>query len=134
MSTEQNKRIATRFFERLSTGDIPGALDLLSDDSTYWILGRRAAIPTSGSHTKERMARIFNNMMERLSNGMTMTVRNVIAEGDQVALEVESFGALKNGRIYNNQYHILMRIRGDKIVEAREYLDTQHVHATWFAE
>jgi ketosteroid isomerase-like protein len=35
--------------------------------------------------------------------------------------------------MYNNQYHIRMRFRGGKIAEAREYLDTQHVLAVWFA-
>jgi uncharacterized protein len=134
MSLEDNKRIARSFFERLNARDVPGALDVLSDDVSYWIIGRRETIPSAGTHNKERMARIFAAMMERLENGMDMSVKNAIAEGDQVALEVEGYGPLKNGRVYNNQYHILMRIRGNKIVEVHEYLDTQHVYETWYAE
>ncbi|HKE96678.1 MAG TPA: nuclear transport factor 2 family protein [Povalibacter sp.] len=133
MSLEQNKAVAVSFFERLHARDIPGALDLLSDDASYWILGRREVIPTSGTHNKDRMTKIMTAMMERFENGMDMTVKNVIAEGDQVALEVESYAPLKNGRVYNNQYHIRMRIRDGRIAEVREYLDTQHVFATWFA-
>jgi hypothetical protein len=49
-----------------------------------------------------------------------------------VALEVESYGKLKNGRIYNQQYHTLMVIRDGKISAVREYLDTQHVFEVWF--
>ena len=134
MSLEDNKRIARSFFERLHARDVQGALDTLSDDVSYWIVGRRDVIPSSGTHNKERMTRMFAAMMERFVNGMDMTVKNAIAEGDQVALEVEGYGPLKNGRVYNNQYHVLMRIRGSKIVEVHEYLDTQHVYETWYAE
>ena len=134
MSIERNKEIARSFFERLHARDIPGALDTLSDDVSYWIIGRREAIPSSGTHNKQAMARMFAAMMARLENGMDMTIKNTIAEGDQVSLEVESYGALKNGRVYNNQYHMLMRIRDDKIIEVKEYLDTQHVYQTWYAE
>ncbi|MFL6619815.1 MAG: nuclear transport factor 2 family protein [Povalibacter sp.] len=133
MSLESNKQIARSFFERLHARDIPGALNTLSDDVSYWIIGRREVIPSSGTHNKERMAWMFAQMMERLDNGMDMTIKNVIAEGDQVALEVESYGPLKNGRVYNNQYHMLMRVRDDKIIEVKEYLDTQHVYETWYA-
>jgi ketosteroid isomerase-like protein len=61
-----------------------------------------------------------------------MTVKGAIAEGDKVALEIESYGKLQNGRIYNNEYHVLMTIRDGKICDVKEYLDTQHVAATWF--
>jgi uncharacterized protein len=49
-----------------------------------------------------------------------------------VALEVESDGELLNGRRYNQQYHFLLTVREGKISAVREYLDTQHVFATWF--
>lgn len=133
MSLEANKQLARRFFERLDARDVPGALDVLSDDVRYWILGRRDVIPSAGDHTKERLARIFDSMMSQLESGLDVTVKDVIAEGDRVALEVESRGTLKNGRIYNNQYHFWMRIRDDRVVEVHEYLDTQHVIATWYA-
>jgi ketosteroid isomerase-like protein len=49
-----------------------------------------------------------------------------------VALEVVSHGVLKNGRVYDNEYHLLMRLRGDKIVAVREYYDSFHVWDTWY--
>jgi uncharacterized protein len=50
-----------------------------------------------------------------------------------VVVEVESRGALRNGRVYHNEYHFLMTNRDGQISEAREYRVTQHVSATWFA-
>jgi ketosteroid isomerase-like protein len=133
MSIEANKTIATRFCERLSAGDIRGALDLMTDDVNYWILGRKEVIPSSGPHAKAQMERIFTAMYERMPKGMRFTAKSMIAEGDEVALEAESYGELANGRVYNNLYHIRLIMRDGRIAEAREYLDTQHVHAVWYA-
>jgi uncharacterized protein len=132
-SIQANKAIATRFCELLSAGDLPGTLDLMTDDVNYWILGRPDVMRSAGPHTKAEMARIFRIMYENFVNGMKFTPKSMIAEGDEVALEAESYGELKNGRVYNNQYHILFKIRDGRIAEGREYLDTQHAHAVWFA-
>ena len=131
MSTEQNKKLASRFFDRFSANDIAGALDTMADDATWWIAGKPGHLSTAGVHSKEQMARMFQNMLGRLKSGLRMTVKSSMAEGDRVALEVESYGELKNGRVYNNEYHTLMTIRDGKISEVREYLDTQHVCLTW---
>lgn len=133
MSIQANKAIATRFCDLLTAGDIQGVLDLMTDDVNYWILGRKDAIPSSGPHTKAEMERIFRVMHERMPNGMRFTAKSMIAEGDEVALEAESYGELTNGRVYNNLYHIRLKIRDGRIAEGREYLDTQHVHAVWYA-
>lgn len=132
MDIEQNKKLAADFFERFSTNDIAGALDALIPDATWWIAGKPEQLPVAGALTKEKVARLLYNMAGQLKNGLKMTVRNVIAEGDRVALEVESYGELQNGRIYNQEYHFMMTIRDGKISAVREYLDTQHVFATWF--
>jgi uncharacterized protein len=128
-----NKAVAARFCELLTAGDLQGVLNLMTDDVNYWILGRREVIRSSGPHTKAEMSRIFDIMYERFVNGMKFTPKSMIAEGDEVALEAESYGELKNGRVYNQQYHIRLQIRDGKIVDAREYLDTQHVLEVWFA-
>lgn len=131
MTTQQNKEIARDFFARFSGGDISGAVDLMSGDATWWIAGKRDSMPAAGVYTKEQITRLFRRMADRLENGLTMTVKGAIAEGDTVALEVESWGELDNGRSYNNEYHTLMRLADGKIVEVREYSDTQHAYDVW---
>jgi ketosteroid isomerase-like protein len=132
MTIEQTKALASELFARFSANDIPGALDALSEDVTWWIAGKPGALPTGGAHNKKYMARLFHTMFDQLKDGLKMTVKSLIAEGDRVAVEVESWGELQNGRVYNNEYHFLMTIRDGKICEVKEYLDTQHVFATWF--
>jgi ketosteroid isomerase-like protein len=132
MSIEQNKELASHFFDRFSEGDIAGALDIMTDDATWWIAGKPEQLPAAGVHSKEQIARVFYNMSGQLRDGLKMTVKGLIAEGEKVAVEVESYGELRNGRIYNQEYHLLVTVRDGKISAVREYLDTQHVFATWF--
>jgi hypothetical protein len=132
MSAAQHKRVAATFFARFTAGDIPGALETMTADATWLIPGRPDAIPTAGLYTKERISRLFHTMQSRLTGGLQMTVKGAIAEGDKVAVEVESRGELSNGRIYNQHYHFLIEFRGGMICAVREYLDTQHAYATWF--
>lgn len=132
MSTEDNKRLVAEFFARFSADDIAGALDTMTDDATWWIAGKPEQLPAAGVHSKEQMARLFRNMSGRLSNGLKLTLKGAVAEGDRVAVEVESYGELRDGRVYNQEYHLLMTVREGKISAVREYLDTQHVFATWF--
>jgi|SRR5687767_9629713 uncharacterized protein len=134
MSIEGNKAVVARFCELFSAGQMQAVLDLMTDDVNYWILGRRDTIPSAGDHSKADMKRIFGVMTERVGGPVAFTAKSMIAEGDQVALEAESYGKLKNGRVYNNLYHLRLTIRDGKIAAVREYLDTQHVYETWFAD
>ncbi len=111
MTLEQNKQIASDFFARIDANDVAGALDLLADDATYWIAGDPAAIPSAGEHDKTGMSKLFHLMGKGLENGLRMKVNGMTAEGDRVAVEAESLGPLKNGRVYRQKYHILMAVR-----------------------
>ena len=133
MIPEQNKALAQEFFARFSASDLDGALATLTDDATWLIPGKRDRMPTAGLYTKERIARLFRSMLKQLKGGLRMTVLSAIAEGDRVALEVESSGDLENGRLYRQQYHFLLEFRDGKISAVREYLDTQHAHDVWIA-
>ncbi len=132
MSIELNKKIASEFFDRFSANDIAGALDMMTDGATWRLPGKPGQLPVVGVRSKDQIARLFHNMIGRLKSGLKMTVKSMVAEGDKVAVEAESYGELQNGRIYNQEYHMLIAFRDGKICEVREYLDTQHVFATWF--
>ncbi|MDP3857054.1 MAG: nuclear transport factor 2 family protein [Stagnimonas sp.] len=131
--TQANKDVCTRLFERFSAGDVPGVLDLMADDATWWLPGKPGQLPVVGTRTKAQIAKLFHAMESQLEGPLKMTVKGAIAEGDQVAMEVESLGRLRNGRTYNQEYHFRITVQGGKIAAVREYLDTLHVQAVWFA-
>jgi ketosteroid isomerase-like protein len=134
MSIEENKNLVRQFMDCFNHGDLAGALNLMGEDATWWIAGRPEQLPAAGLYDKEKIGRLLVNMGSQLADGLKMTIKNILAEGDRVALEAESYGALQNGRIYNQQYHFLMTIQDGKIAAIKEYLDTQHVYATWFQQ
>jgi len=131
MLTERNKQIVAALFERFSAGDITGVLALMTDDVTWRVPGKPELSPVAGSYGKERLRRLFNRMLAQLDSGLKMTVLGSVAEGDQVAVEVESSGDLRNGRQYRQQYHFLISFRDGKIALVREYLDTHHAFDVW---
>ncbi len=133
MNTDQHKASAHEFFARLSASDLSGALAMLTDDATWLIPGKPELMPTAGLYPKDRITRLLSGMVKQLQAGLAMTVKGVIAEGDKVAVEVESEGTLKNGRIYRQQYHFVMEFRDQKICAVREYLDTHHAFEIWIA-
>lgn len=133
MSQPDLKSVAAGFFARFSANDIAGALATMTDDATWWIAGKPGTNPVVGTLTKDKIAKLFYRMAGQMTEGLRMTVKGCIAEGNKVAMEVESYGKLKNGRVYNQEYHVLMEFRDGQICRVREYLDTQHVLAVWFA-
>jgi ketosteroid isomerase-like protein len=131
MTTEHNKQVAVELFARFCASDIDGVLALMTDDATWRIPGKPELSPVAGVYNKERLGRLFNRMLAQLNNGLKMTVTGSIAEGDCVAVEVESSGDLRNGRRYRQQYHFLLSLRDGKIASVREYLDTHHAFDVW---
>jgi ketosteroid isomerase-like protein len=133
MNIEDNRRVATEFFRCHDAGNPQGALDLLADDCKYWIAGKPGRNASGGRvHGKAEMADIFRRMGEAMTGPLRMTVKHTTAEGDRVAVEATSRGELKNGKVYEQEYHLLMTIRDGRIAAVREYLDTQHVQEIWY--
>jgi len=128
------KHTTAQLFERISAGDTEGALALMTDDMAWRMPGKPELTPTAGMYDKARLRRLFGRMFERMEGPLQMTVLDSIAEGDRVAVEVESRGDLRNGRQYRQQYHFLIAFRDGKIRAVREYLDTHHAHDVWFRE
>ncbi len=126
MENDANKAIVGKLMACLTASDIEGALDLLASDGRWWVGGKTELFPLAGYKNKEEMRELLSNLILPMPNGLKMTIKNMIAEDDRVAAEVESYGEAANGRLYNNEYHFLFILRDGLIVEAKEYLDTMH--------
>lgn len=134
MSTDLNKALVQDLMARLSGGDIDGALGLMADDGRWWIGGKSDLFPLAGYKSRDEMREILTSLVGPMPNGLKMTIHSLIAEGDRVAAEVESYGEAGNGRLYNNHYHFLFIVANGKFSEVKEYLDTLHVKAVFLDE
>ena len=122
MGIQENKQLARDFMDALSRADTNWVLDHYADDMVMWTAG---SLAISGPHTKEEIRPLMDGILGAFPNGLEFTVKTLTAEEDRVAIEAESRGEHVSGKPYENQYHFLMRIRDGKIVEFKEYLDTQ---------
>ena len=129
MSTEQNKQAIAEFWSRFSAGDAPAALTYLDDAVVWRAMGREGELPISGEMDKKGIGNLIDMVKKAIPKGLKLTTTGWTAEGNRVAAEVESYGELTNGKVYNNLYHYLFEFNNGKIVRIREYMDTLHTKA-----
>ena len=120
----RNKQVVADFFEDFSRGEIDSAFDLVRDDVSWWVPGD---LPFSGTKTKAEYMQVVGNIQRGFPGGLRLEPTSMIAEGDRVAVEVESHGEHANGRIYANHYHFLITLEDGRIAEVKEYMDTLHL-------
>lgn len=132
-TAERNKAIVAEFLDVFSTGDVPGILERLHDDATWWVSGKIEGF--AGTKSKEEMGKLLEGVVTVYKEGaLRITPIEMIAEGDRVAVEAEGYAELGNGRVYSPQSAFVFGIADGKIRSVREYLDTQHAHDIFFAQ
>ena len=124
MSIQNNKRTVREYLAHFRNAAISNLLDAMDEDATWWILGEPHLFPSAGTKSKADMERIWGGLFRHMKDGLEMTVIGMVAEEDKVAAEIRSHAELTDGRLYENQYHMLFTLRQGKIVEVREYADT----------
>ena len=118
---EKNKELVREFFNLLSSGSNK-YLDFYNDESVIWTAGENAI---GGSRTKSEVVGFAKSVLDSFPKGITFNVVNLVAENDYVAAEVEGSAMHVSGKPYNNKYHFLLKIKDNKILELKEYMDTQ---------
>lgn len=126
-----NRQLITDFLAAFGEGDVDNVLSFMSEDSTYWVGGSIEGV--SGTKSREEFGAMLSGFQESTKDGaITLTPHAFTVDGDRVAVETESYAALTNGRVYNNQYHFLFVCRDGKVTQVKEYLDTEHVTEIFF--
>lgn len=124
MTVPENKQAVIDFCALFKDAAIPEMLDALSEDATWLIIGKPHLLAGAGTKSKADMERIWSDIFNHMKDGLEMNIIGMIGEGDKVAAEIRSYADLTDGRVYENQYHMLFTHRRGKIVEVREYADT----------
>jgi ketosteroid isomerase-like protein len=133
MGVAENKNVVLGFVEALSSGNLEAAKAALADDATWWIPG---SLPVSGTHKGKKA--IFEDFLGQAQaffqpNSLSIQVRNVIGEGDCVAVEWVARGKSAKGRQYENYYHLMFEVKNNKIQAIREYVDTLYAKEVLFS-
>ena len=118
---EKNKGLVQEFFNLLSSGS-DEYLDFYTEESLIWTAGENAI---GGSRSKGEVVSFAKSILNSFPEGISFRVVNLVAENDRVAAEVEGSAMHVSGKPYNNKYHFLLKIKDNKILELKEYMDTQ---------
>ena len=103
----------------------------MADGASWWVSGRLEGF--SGRYDKVSFGPLMEGAKALYRGGaLTITPLAMTAEGDRVAVEAEGHAELLDGRVYAPHYHFLVSLRGGKVFEVREYLDTQHAKDIFF--
>jgi ketosteroid isomerase-like protein len=124
------KQVVREFFAVFSTGAVDRILDCLTEDATWWVAG---SIPhMSGENSKETLGKVLRGAVTLYkAHALRITPSSLISEGNSVAVEAEGYAAMNDGRIYSNQYHFRIEVKGSRIQRVKEYSDTQHMLETF---
>jgi uncharacterized protein len=129
---ERNKALVAEFLRVFSRGDVPGVLAGMHQQGSWWVSGRIDGI--SGTYSREQLGKLLESVRPVYKEGALRVIpSSMVAEGNRVAVEAESFAELRNGRVYNCQYHFLFEIESGKVTTVKEYVDTKHLFDTFVA-
>jgi uncharacterized protein len=122
--TERNKALTRAFVDAIGRGDTEAILESYAEDGRVITMGRTLI---SGTYPKAQIAALAGQVLQAFPQGLEFTIHALTAEEDRVAVMAESSGPHVSGRHYHNHYHFLFRWRDGKLVELREYMDTELV-------
>jgi len=128
---EDNKKLAQAMLDALSNADQEWVRDHYADDFKIWVTG---SLPFSGENDKAGALAGMPAVLDLFPDGLQFTALAMTAEGDRVAIEATSSGKTFRGDQYSQEYHFLMRAHDGKIVEWKEYMDTEHARKVLVGE
>jgi len=126
MGAAENKELVRGFFADIAKGNLNGALGRMAEDLRFTLIGNTVLSGVCGSR-KEFVDRILAPLGAQLEGPLTITIDNLIAEGDFVVVQSHGRSTTRKGVPYNNTYCQVFRITDGKIREMTEYLDTELV-------
>ncbi len=122
MSIEENKATVSAFLDAMSRGDTEYIINAYADDGMLWTMGNTLI---SGQYDKVAVKQFADSIYEAFPDGLVFAVHGMVAEDDKVAVEATSRGEHGSGVIYSNDYHFLFTLRDGKILQMKEYMDTE---------
>ena len=130
-TTEANKRLTLAFIDAMNRGDSDAIAGAYAEDGRLCTMGNTAI---SGTYDKAQIQAFAGGVLEAFPDGLSFEVLGMTAEGERVAVEARSSGTHVSGKPYSNGYHFLFTWRDGKLVELKEYMDTEHARKVLVGE
>lgn len=121
----KNKKVVAEFFEKY--GKDPSFLQLVHPDVKWWV---PETLPFGKEfQSRDEYFKMLGTVFVGFSEPLRLEIKNLMADGNKVSAEVESYATHKcNNFVYNNKYHFLITLENGQFVEVKEYNDTKHLN------
>jgi uncharacterized protein (TIGR02246 family) len=126
------KEVIKRYVAAIVAGDEWTMRESFAVDAT-WVM--EGDLPISGTwHGRDAiMAGFLAQALRCYEPGsVSIEVSNMIAEGEQVAVEWTTSARSRSGKVYENHLIGVFRVRDGRIFHGREYLDTRYADRVLF--
>ncbi len=121
---EKNKALTREFVGAIGSGDANFIADSYADDGQLFTMGKTMI---SGTYDKPTIRQFAGSVLESFPEGLSYTIHHMTAEDDRVAVEATGEGTHVSGKYYTNHYHFLFVWRDGKLLQLKEYMDTETV-------
>ena len=130
MELQENKALVKEFVEAMRTSDVDKLKTMITDDFSWWIIGKPEYLATAGEHNAAYFLGFFKGA-ELFPEGTDFKTTSMISEGNVVAAEAEFKAKTAMGTDYENYYHFLFILEDGKVKRMKEYMDTYHAKVTF---
>jgi len=127
-ASSDNEALVRDFFAQLNAENLEAIRAMLAEDAAW--LPQAKDMPGAGSYRGRNV--IVDEFLKPIRGlfepgSPSNRIVSMAANGSLVLVETHGTGKLRDGRPYENRYAWAFEIRGGKIAEIREYLDSYYI-------
>ena len=128
----RNEQFVRKFFKTLSTGNLEKLRPMFHEKAVWKVMA--TGIPGAGQMVGRD--NIIDKFLGPIRGAFVegdpkVKVLALVSSGPMVVAEAHGTGSMKNGKQYNNMYCFVLKVKDDKILALREYMDSAHVTTLW---
>ncbi|MGB1219601.1 MAG: nuclear transport factor 2 family protein [Flavobacteriales bacterium] len=123
MELKENKTVVQEFIVAMQNSNVDKLKTMITDDFSWWIIGKPEYLVTAGEHDKDYFLGFFKGG-ELFPEGPEFKIVSIMAEDNKVATEATFKAKTAMGTFYENTYHFLFIIENGKVKRMKEYMDT----------
>lgn len=123
MTASDNKALMERVFAEIAQGRGSLFAETLADEVVMRVTGQYSWSRTFVGKAAV-LKDLYGHVRSLVEKGSHTVPLRFFADGDHVIVEAQGHMSTKSGEKYENEYCLIYRLQGGKIVEMREYCDS----------
>lgn len=124
MSEQEPTRVAKQAYSAFLRGDIPGVLNLVTDDVNWFVSGPSIVRHAGQRNGRNEVTQFFTTLGESME-ALVFEPQHFITQGDKVAVQGHyRWKVLDTGKEFESDWCHVFTVRGGRISGFKEYFDT----------